>query len=94
MTKQLAIHQQAVSVLPSILRLKITNSGARTSRCCSRCFLRFSSQTSGSFTYLRTHTTASAGRMPIHSMPRQPMESLNNAIDAGRTAAKPIPHEP
>ena len=73
--------------------LKITNSGSRTSRCCSRCFLRFSSQTGGSLTYLRIHTTASAGSTPTHSMPRQPMVSLNKAkISADR--AKLMPQEP
>ena len=70
---QLAIHQQAVKVFMMNCFLKMTISGARTSRPDSRCFLRFSSQTGGSFTYLRTQTTLSAGRMPIHNMPRQPM---------------------
>ena len=91
--KQLSIHQHASSVFPRRPGLKITNSGSRTSRCCSRCFLRFSSQTGGSSTYLRIHTTASAGSTPTHSMPRQPMVSLNSAkIRADR--AKPMPQEP
>ncbi len=71
-TMQLAIHQQAVSVLPRRGRLKMANSGSRISRFSVRCLLRFSSQTSGSLTYLRTQMVASAGRTPIHSIPRQP----------------------
>ena len=74
-------------------RRNIAISGACTSRCCSRCFLRFSSQTSGSFTYLRTHTTDNAGRMPIHNMPRQPMESLSSA-KISADIAKPMPQDP
>src|SRR5215510_14967939 len=91
--KQLSIHQHASRVLPSISGLKIANSGNRTSRCCSRCFLRFSSQTGGSLTYLRIHTTASAGSTPTHSMPRQPMASLNSA-KMSADSAKPMPQEP
>src|SRR6185312_90920 len=91
--KQLVIHQHASSVLPINRGLKSTNSGARTSFFCSRCFLRFSSHTSGSLTYLRTHTTARAGRTPIQSRPRQPMESFNRA-NSSADSANPMPHEP
>src|SRR5262249_32705779 len=91
--KQLSIHQHASSVLPSTFGLKITKSGRRTSRRCSRWFLRFSSQTGGSLTYLRIHTTPRAGSTPTQSMPPQPIVSLSSA-KMSADSAKPMPQEP
>ncbi len=66
--------------------LKMANSGARTSFSCSRCNLRFFSQTSGSFTYLRTQTTASAGRMPSHQQ-AAPADRVDTAAHRRRWTA-------
>src|ERR1700704_772213 len=59
------IHQHAVNVLTRSAGLKMVRSGARTSCFCSRCRLRFSTQTSGSFTQYRmyTHTMATSERI-------------------------------
>ena len=73
MTNALAIIRQVVSVLPSMSILKIENSGVRTSRPCNVCCRRFSTQISGSFTYIRIQMIRRAGKMPIISRPRQPM---------------------
>ena len=91
---QLAIHQQAVSVLPSMPRLKMANSGKRISRFSSRCFRRFSSQTSGSLTYLRTQMTRQRRQDadPQHAAPADVAVRTDrrSALDSG----KPSPHEP
>jgi hypothetical protein len=57
--------------------------GTRILRFSVRRFGRFCSHTSGSLTYLLTQSTASAGRMPIHNKPRQPMELYSNPYAEG-----------
>lgn len=61
-----------VIVLNRYLGLKIANSGRVTCFCDSFWIFLFSVQHSGSFTYIRIQTTASAGSTPRISMPRHP----------------------